>query len=123
MYGSYKDNVLNTTLFIRNVSNVGYVCLDAFENVYIYMLYKFRLFGYDWANVGLGLLQNTVGNILVIKNQAEIISQLAETNDTKEIIVRVGKLFITLMDFDPVILETSSMDDDITLKNQKQHLV
>jgi len=56
MYGTVKDNTLNSTLFLRNVSDVSYVCLDAAENLYVYSMYKFKLFGYDWTNVLLGYL-------------------------------------------------------------------
>ena len=66
MYGTVKENTLNSTLFLRNVSDVSYVCLDAAENLYVYSMYKFKLFGYDWTNVLLGYLQNMLANILTI---------------------------------------------------------
>lgn len=56
MYGTFKENTLNSTLFLRNVSDVSYVCLDTAENLYVYQMYKFRLFGNDWTNVLLGYL-------------------------------------------------------------------
>jgi hypothetical protein len=56
MYGNFKDNMLNTTLTLRNVSDVSYVCLDAAENLYVYAMYKFKLFSYDWTNLLLGTL-------------------------------------------------------------------
>ena len=56
MYGNLKDNILNTTLSMRNVSDVGYVCVDALENLYVYGMYKFELFSYDWLNVLLGAI-------------------------------------------------------------------
>ena len=40
MYGSAKNNVLNTTLFLKNVSDLNYICLDAAENSYVFWVYK-----------------------------------------------------------------------------------
>jgi hypothetical protein len=56
MYGSVKENTLNTTLFFGNVSNMNYVCIDAGENFYVYAMYKYDLFGRDNTNVMLGSL-------------------------------------------------------------------
>jgi len=42
MYGDLEDIVLNSTLFLKNVSDVGYVCIDAGENLYAYSLYRFE---------------------------------------------------------------------------------
>lgn len=66
MYGNFKENTLNTTLFLRNASDVSYFCLDAAENLYVYAMYKFKLFGYNWTNLLLGVIQNTLGKILTI---------------------------------------------------------
>jgi len=56
IYGEVKDNILNTTLFLKNVSDVAYVCLDGAENLYVYFMYKYELFGYDNTNVMLGFI-------------------------------------------------------------------
>lgn len=66
MYGNFKENTLNSTMFLRNTSDVSYDCLDATENLYVYFMYKFKLFGYDWINVLLGFLQNGLANIITI---------------------------------------------------------
>jgi len=66
MYGNVKDNILNTTLFMRNISDVGYVCVDAAENLYVWSMYKFELFSFNWLNVLLGYIQNILGNILTV---------------------------------------------------------
>jgi len=58
---------LNTTLFLKNVTDVSYVCLDAAENLFVYAVYRFTLFGNDWTNLGLGYLQNTLASIFVIQ--------------------------------------------------------
>jgi hypothetical protein len=56
MYGTTIENMLNTTYFTSNISEVLYSCIDAGENLYVYAMYKFRLFGEDWTNVMLGAL-------------------------------------------------------------------
>lgn len=56
MYANFKETFLNTTLYMRNISDVSYVCIDTIENVYVYDMYKFKLFGNDWTNVLLGAL-------------------------------------------------------------------
>lgn len=66
MFGTVKQNILNTTLFLKNVTDLSYTCLDSLENLYVYNMYKFNLFGYSWTNVALGGLQNLLGSILTI---------------------------------------------------------
>jgi hypothetical protein len=66
MYGEAKHNVLNTTLFLGNVSSMFYYCIDAGENLYVYAMYKYDLFGRDNTNVLLGSIQNLLGSILTI---------------------------------------------------------
>ena len=66
MYGDTKNNILNTTLFMRNISDVSYVCIDALENLYVFSMLKFELFGLDWINVLLGFIQNVLGSVLSI---------------------------------------------------------
>ena len=56
MYGNSKENTLNTTLFFGNISTMSYVCIDAGENLYVYSMYKYDLFGRDNTNVLLGSL-------------------------------------------------------------------
>lgn len=56
MYGNAKQNTLNTTLFMGNVSDMMYICIDAAENFYVYSMYKYDLFGRDNTNVMLGAM-------------------------------------------------------------------
>ena len=77
MYGSTKENVFNTTLFLQNVSDVLYNCIDGLENIYVYQMYRFELFGNDLDNVFAGFLQNLLGNIITINR---IFNQVVEFN-------------------------------------------
>ena len=78
MYGTGKENTLNTTLFLGNVSDTSYICIDAVENLYVYSMYKYDLFGRDDTNVILGALQNLLGNILTINALYGDIREYAE---------------------------------------------
>jgi len=105
MYGNVRDNMLNTTYFISNISDVSYSCLDAGENLYVYAMYKFRLFGEDWTNVLLGALQNLLKMTLSIN---KINNKLQEADDAgryDEVYYHFGRITQLLMDYDPVILE------------------
>ena len=105
MYGTVKENTLNSTLFLRNVSDVSYVCLDAAENLYVYSMYKFKLFGYDWTNVLLGYLQNMLSNVIRISKINNKIQVADDNNDTVTVYYHLGRIFTMLADFEPVILE------------------
>ena len=56
MYGNVKNNMLNTTLFLKNVSDLNYICLDALENSYVYFIYKIDSFGRDGTQIVLGAI-------------------------------------------------------------------
>jgi hypothetical protein len=68
MYGTMKDNILNSTLFIQNSSDTMYNCIDATENLYVFFVYKMKMFGYDWINVLLGWLQNALKQVFYISS-------------------------------------------------------
>ena len=117
MYGRFKDNILNTTLLMLNVSDVSYDCIDTGENLYVYTMYKFKLFGYSWTNILLGVLQNTLGRILTInKIYTNKIKPAEERNDTLTIYYNMGRITTMLLDFEPLTLDTSGMDDDVFLQ-------
>ena len=56
MYGDLKNNMLNSTLFLKNVSDLSYICLDAAENNYVFWVYKIDEFGRDLTQISLGYL-------------------------------------------------------------------
>jgi hypothetical protein len=66
MYGNTKNNILNSTMFLRNASDLSYICLDALENNYFFWIYKIDSFGRDPTQITLGALQNVLGNVLNI---------------------------------------------------------
>ena len=70
MFGSTKDNILNFTLFMQNVSDVSYSCIDATENIFVWQTYKFELFGNNFNNLMLAGLQNLLGSVLTIQRIA-----------------------------------------------------
>ena len=66
-YGTAMENVLNATLFARNVSDVAYECVDAAENLFVWSMFKFETFGRKWNNVMLAGIQNILGRVLTIQ--------------------------------------------------------
>lgn len=112
MYGNAKENTLNTTLFARNVSDMSYVCIDAMENLYVYNMYKYDLFGRDNTNVILGALQNLLGNILTINSLYGEIREYTENNETERVYYEFGRIFRLVMDIEPVVLEEAGFDAD-----------
>jgi len=113
MYGEVRENILNTTLFMRNVSDIMYVCLDAGENLYVFSQYKYDLFGRDNTNLLLGSLQNFLGSILTINKIYGKIMEHYEKNETMFMYFEFGRIFRLLLDIKPVVLEDAGnpMDD------------
>ena len=66
MFGNFKENMLNTTVFAGNASDVMVVCVDAGENLFVWTQYKFETFGNKWNNVMLAGIQNILGRVLTI---------------------------------------------------------
>lgn len=95
---------------------MSYNCLDALENLYVYSQYKFELFGYDWTNLLLGALQNGLKSIIPITKITPKIEQYQEDPTMEHYIYfEFGKMTTLLLDFDPVILEESGLDDEVFL--------
>ena len=42
LFGDTRDNTLNFTLFLQNVSLVSYSCIDATENLFVWSVYKYE---------------------------------------------------------------------------------
>lgn len=42
LFGDTRDNTLNFTLFLQNVSLVSYSCIDATENLFVWSIYKYE---------------------------------------------------------------------------------
>lgn len=49
-FGNFKNNVLNSTLLARNVSDSIVLCVDAAENLYVWSQYKYETFGSNLNN-------------------------------------------------------------------------
>ncbi len=61
-YGSFDDNLFNTTRAISNGTNVLMVCFDAFENLSIFTMRKMELFP-DFTSMIMAFFQNLLGSI------------------------------------------------------------
>jgi len=91
---------------------MSYICIDAMENLYVYNMYKYDLFGRDNTNVILGALQNLLGNILTINSLYGEIREYSEANDTEKVYYEFGRIFRLVMDIEPVVLEEAGYDAD-----------
>lgn len=80
MYGNLKNNMLNSTLFLKNVTDLNYICLDAAENSYVFFVYKIDSFGRDATQIVLGWLQNVLGNVLSVNKLVQKAVEYSETN-------------------------------------------
>jgi len=67
MFGDTKENTLNFTLFARNVSDVSYSCIDAGENLFVYVMFKYSQFGNSLNDFFLAGLQNLLGKVIAIQ--------------------------------------------------------
>mmetsp|Transcript_13315 Transcript_13315/g.22618 ORF Transcript_13315/g.22618 Transcript_13315/m.22618 type:complete len:246 (-) Transcript_13315:748-1485(-) len=108
MYADAKGTIMNTTLFLRNVSDVSYVCIDAAENIFVFSQYKYELFGSSGSNLVLGFIQNLLGSILTIDNLFNRVIQAYEKNETQTMYLFIGRITRMVIDFEPVILEEAA---------------
>lgn len=92
MYGNFKEHVLNTTLFAKNISDTGYFCIDAVENLYVYFMYKFKQVNYDWINLILGMLQNFFQQSVYILAIYTKIDGYVQTQDWPNFYFALGKI-------------------------------
>ena len=90
MYGDLKNNMLNTTLFLKNVSDLSYICLDALENNYVFWVYKIDSFGRDQTQIVLGALQNILGNVLSINKLVQKAVDYNDKNETEKMMYIFG---------------------------------
>lgn len=67
MFGNAKENTLNFTLFMKNVSDVSYSCIDAGENLFVWAMYRFEEFGYDTNKFMLAAFSNLLGEVITIQ--------------------------------------------------------
>ena len=118
MYGDVKNHILNTTLFMRNISDVSYICIDALENVYVFSMFKFELFGMDWINVLLGFIQNLLGSVLTINKIYQKVIEYPEEQMLR-VYYDIGRITKMILDFEPIILEESVNPLSVAAANSK----
>jgi hypothetical protein len=116
MYGNATENVLNFTLYMRNVSDTSYTCIDATKNFFVWTVYKYDSFGGDWTQFFLAGLQNLLGNVLTINRYYGYIDSATKQGRTDVMWNIIGKITVLLVDFNAItISEIAGMDDDIAL--------
>lgn len=83
-YGSYNDNIFNTTVAIRNMSNTLWFCIDSIENYSIYVQTKLASFG-DPTNILTAFIQNLLANIINMNNIYKAVVNDFETGNDLDI--------------------------------------
>ena len=116
MYGNSTENVLNFTLYLQNVSDTSYTCIDASKNFWVWGVYKYYSFGGDWTQFFLAGLQNLLGNVLTINRYYGYIDSAVKNERFDVMWNIIGKITVLLADFDAItISEIAGLDDDIAL--------
>ena len=118
MFGSAKNNVLNTTLFLKNVSDLNYICLDAMENNYVFWVYKLDSFGRDTTQIILGWLQNVLGNVLSINKLVAKAVEFNEQNKTEEMMYILGQITYIMLDFEPIVIDEAGFGKNIDIDGE-----
>ena len=113
MYGNAKNNVLNTTLFLKNVSDLNYICLDAAENNYVFWVYKIDSFGRSTTQILLGWLQNVLGNVLTINKQVAKAVEFSDNNETEKMMYVLGQITYIMLDFEPIVLDEAGFGKNV----------
>lgn len=113
MYGSVKNNVLNTTLFLKNISDLNYICLDAYENNYVFWVYKLDSFGRSTTQILLGWLQNVLGNVLSINKLVAKAVEFNEKNQTVEMMEVLGQITFIMLDFEPIVIDEAGFGRNV----------
>ena len=118
MYGDLKNNILNTTLFLKNVSDLSYICLDAAENNYVFWVYKMDSFGRDTTQIVLGALQNVLGNVLAINKLVQKAVQYNDEGKTNEMMFVLGQITYIMLDFEPIVLDDVGFGKNIDVDGE-----
>jgi len=79
-YGDTRDNILNTTLLVRNASNHMMVCMDALENFLVVAGNKGSRF-ITFTNWITSFFQNLLANIINLNNVYNIIKNDIEVSN------------------------------------------
>jgi len=118
MYGNLQNNILNTTLFLKNVSDLSYICLDATENSYVFWVFKIDSFGRDFTQIMLGGLQNVLGNVLSINKLVQKAVEYNEKNETEKMMYTLGQITYIILDFEPIVLDDAGFGKNIDIDGE-----
>lgn len=118
MYGNLKNNMLNSTLFLKNVSDLNYICLDAGENNYVFWVYKMDSFGRDATQITLGWLQNVLANVLRINNLVQKAVEYNDNNETEKMMYILGQISYIMLDFEPIVLDDAGFGKNVDIDGE-----
>ena len=113
MYGNLKNNMLNSTLFLKNVSDLSYICLDAMENNYVFWVYKADSFGRDLTQITLGYMQNVLANVLLLNRKVQKAVEYNDANETEKMMYMLGQIAYIMLDFQPIVLDDAGFGKNV----------
>lgn len=111
-FGNGDENIFNSTIWLQNTTNMLFTCTDATENLYHFVLYKKTQFP-NWADFGLGFLQNLLANVMRLNTINKRLKELKEDEKDKELYY-IGVIVRMLIVFDPVADELSRVNPNDT---------
>ena len=100
-YGSFEDNLFNTTLEIANMTNALMVCYDALENLSETAVSQYSAFG-NFTDFVMAFIQNVLGNITLLMNIYKNIEAATLTGDYVTISTQIGKIVYILLNVQPI---------------------
>jgi len=102
-YGSFDDNLFNTTRTVSNGTNVLMICFDSLENIAIFTMQKVNMFP-DFTSMIMAFFQNMLGSITQMINIYKNLQNAIEKGDLTPVFLEMGKIFRIIIDFEPIDL-------------------
>lgn len=110
--------MLNTTLFLKNVSDLSYICLDAAENNYVFWVFKMDSFGRDFTQIMLGWLQNVLGNVLNINKLVSKAVEYSDAGENEKMMYILGQITFIMLDFEPIVLDEAGFGKNVAMDGE-----
>lgn len=100
-YGTFQDNLFNTTHEWANVTNAAMVCFDVTENLAIYTANKLAQFP-DFTTMLMAFFQNLLGSITTLISIYNNVSTTIENGNLVSVFTQAGRALNILLSFQPI---------------------
>ena len=105
MYGSFEDNVYNTTKLMKNISNTLWVCTDMLENLMIVKGKEYEQFE-DFSTFIASFFQNLLGNVISLNNLYARLSEAVKVGNQTEVVNVIARFLQIIIKFEPISFST-----------------